>query len=265
MAISMDPPFIYPKKAVPRGFSERKTYLYNRYRRIIDASATGVPFLLLSHADFTANQMTKFRQEIAAAKPRGVKEPWVEDGVAPTLEVITSAIFGVALREHPIARELVGEPLAKSTQAKAGSFAVLKLPSLDPPRLSAVLRAIERFAVTYGPKVDDAAEAKKKAAAADDLSTPGRRPKRVRKRPGPKVSVLGAVIEGRVFEGDGLASVSKLPDIGQLRAQLVGLLSMPASQIVALLGEAGGARLARTLEGLKQSLEEDAGKAPTAP
>lgn len=254
MAMAMEPPYLYPGKAIPRKFSARKEFLYNRYRNIIDASAKGVPFLVLSHADFTANQLVKFRSEIAAAKPRGVKETWNEDGVVPQLEVITSTIFGVALREHPIARGTVGTTLAKSTQDKGGSFAVLRLPSLDPPRIAAVLRSIERFMVVNKAK---GADAKKKPGEEEMSSTPGRRPKRVRARPGPKLTVLGAVVEGRVFEGDGLKAVSALPDLHTLRAQLVGLLTMPASQIAALLNEAGGAQLARTLEGLKKSLEED--------
>ncbi|EJD53698.1 hypothetical protein AURDEDRAFT_110474 [Auricularia subglabra TFB-10046 SS5] len=252
----MEPPYLYPRKAMPRKFSKRKTYLYDRYRNIIDASTRGAPFLLLSHADFSANQLVRFRQEISDARPRGVKEPWVEDGGAvPQLEVITSTIFGVALREHPTAHP-VGDTLSKATLEKGGSFAVLKLPSLNPPRLTAVLRSIDRFAAANKPAEASAAKGGKKAD--DDMGTPGRRPKRVRKRPGPKLAVLGAVIEGRVFQGPDLVSLSRLPDLDSMRAQLVGLLSTPASRIVGLLSEAGGAQLSRTLEGLKKSLEEDA-------
>ncbi|KAH7105200.1 hypothetical protein BKA62DRAFT_741755 [Auriculariales sp. MPI-PUGE-AT-0066] len=250
----MDPPYLYPGKVIPRKFSGRKQYLYNRYRNIIDASATGTPFLVLSHADFTANQLIKFRQDVAQAKPRGVKEPWDENGRTPTLEVITSAIFGVALREHPVARNNVGRVLANSTQVTGGSFAVLRLPSLDPPRLAAVLKAVEKFIAVHGPKPEDAAAEAAKRKGAEDLATPGRRAKRIGGDLGPRC---------RVFEGEGVKTVSSLPDIGTLRAQVVGLLTAPAGQIAALLGEASGAKLARTLEGLKKSLEED-GAPPSA-
>jgi len=51
--------------------------------------------------------------------------------------------------------------------------------------------------------------------------------------------------------------VSKLPTLDTLRAQVVGLLSAPASQLAMILGEASGGKLARTLEGLKIGLEEE--------
>ena len=50
--------------------------------------------------------------------------------------------------------------------------------------------------------------------------------------------------------------VAKLPTSDVLRAQLVGLLSAPSAQLAAVLSQASGGTLARTLEGLKKSLEE---------
>jgi ribosomal protein L10 len=73
----------------------------------------------------------------------------------------------------------------------------------------------------------------------------------------PDLKVVGALIEGKVFLPQGVRDVSALPTLDTLRAQIVGLLSHPGMQIAALLNEAGGAKLARTLEGLKKSLEED--------
>ena len=108
MAMSMEPPFIFPRKAMPRTFSKRKTFLYNRYRNIIDASTRGAPFLLLSHADFSANQLVRFRQEIADARPRGVKEPWVEaDGAVPPFLLGSPGLRSA----HPSRSKLLIEPL----------------------------------------------------------------------------------------------------------------------------------------------------------
>ena len=59
-----------------------------------------------------------------------------------------------------------------------------------------------------------------------------------------------------LFTVDGLRDVSKLPALGTLRAQIVGLLSAPAAQLVAVLGQAGGGKLVRTLEGLKSSMTD---------
>jgi ribosomal protein L10 len=55
---------------------------------------------------------------------------------------------------------------------------------------------------------------------------------------------------------EGVRDVSKLPTLDTLRAQIVGLLSSPAVQLAAILSEASGGKLARTLEGLKKGLEE---------
>jgi ribosomal protein L10 len=72
----------------------------------------------------------------------------------------------------------------------------------------------------------------------------------------PELVVMGALIERRVFGMEGVRDVSKLPTLDTLRAQIVGLLSSPAVQLAAVLSEASGGKLARTLEGLKKGLEE---------
>ena len=96
-----------------------------------------------------------------------------------------------------------------------------------------------------------------------DAYVPGRRVKRQRPEPIPDLKVVGALIEGRVFKAAEVDQVAKLPTLDTLRAQLVGLLCAPSAQLAALLNEAGGAKLARTLEGLKKSLEEkEGGSAP---
>ena len=56
---------------------------------------------------------------------------------------------------------------------------------------------------------------------------------------------------------EGVQSVAELPTLDALRAQIVGLLSAPAAQLSMVLNEAGGAKLARTLEGFKKSLEPE--------
>lgn len=82
--------------------------------------------------------------------------------------------------------------------------------------------------------------------------------KRVREERTPELKVVGVVVEGRVFlkEGGGVREVAGLETLGTLRAQIVGMLSAPAGQLAALLGEASGGRVARTLDGFRKSLEE---------
>lgn len=67
---------------------------------------------------------------------------------------------------------------------------------------------------------------------------------------------MGAIIENRVLLAGDVQTTSKLPTLGTLHAQIVGLLSAPAAQLAMVLGEASGGKLARALEGLKKGLEE---------
>jgi len=41
-----------------------------------------------------------------------------------------------------------------------------------------------------------------------------------------------------------------------LHSQIIGLLSSPGTQLAGVLSEASGGKLARTLEGLKKSVED---------
>ena len=130
----------------------------------------------------------------------------------------------------------------------------LSFPSLDPPQLKAVLRALSRAVPPRKPKTQQDIEEEKKAAEA--AFVPGRRPKRQRPTPVPDLKLLGALIEGRLFKAESVQSVADLPTLDTLRAQIVGLLSAPAAQLSMVLSEASGGKLKRTLEGFKKSLEE---------
>lgn len=141
-------------------------------------------------------------------------------------------------------------------EGTSGNFAVLSLPSFDPPLLAALLRAMEKSVPPRPPKTEE--EIKRVQAEKNaDPENPGRRVKRRRPLLTPDLKLVGAFIEGKVFLPPGVTDASKLPTLDTLRAQIVGLLSQPGMQIAALLNEAGGAKLARTLEGLKKSMEEE--------
>ena len=90
----------------------------------------------------------------------------------------------------------------------------------------------------------------------DEGRVPGRKMKRQRPVLDPELTLVGALIEGRVFSVEKVKDVSKLPTLETLRQQIVGLISSPAVQLAMVLGEASGGKLARTLEGLKKGLEE---------
>ncbi len=76
----------------------------------------------------------------------------------------------------------------------------------------------------------------------------------------PDLRVVGALVEGRVLLPEGVKDMSTLPTLDTLRAQIVGLLTAPSAQLAAVISQASGGQLARTLEGFKKALEE--GEAP---
>lgn len=167
---------------------------------------------------------------------------------------MNGTLFGVVLREHKPVDAAAAKAISKMV---SGGFAVLTLPDLNPPQLKAVLRVMSRMVPPRKPKTPE--EIKKEAENAEKNFVPGRKLKRQRPEPIPDLRVVGALIEGRIFTTEGVKSVANLPTLDTLRAQLVGLISAPATQLAGVLSEASGGRLARTLEGLKKGLEEKEG------
>lgn len=172
--------------------------------------------------------------------------------------MMNTSLFGVALRDFQPLDEEITKQLAKIVE---GGLAVLTFPTLDPPQLNAILRALSRAVPPRKPKTQQEIEQEKKDAEASFV--PGRRPKRQRPTPVPDLKLVGALIEGRLFKAEDVQDVAQLPTLDTLRAQLVGLLSAPAMQLAMVLSEASGGKLARTLEGYKKSLEE--GQSQDAP
>lgn len=256
-AISVKPAKILPGKKLPRVFKDKKSFQYNWYTKILENSSNG-PLLFLHHKEFSAQRLLKLRRDIiASSRPKpslASPTPAPIQPPEPSLTVIRTGIFGAALRNFQnINLEEVNEML----EGTSGNFAVLAMPTFDPPQLSAILRSMDRGVPPRKPKT--AAEIKKELEDKNaDPETPGRRIKRMRKTLHPELKLVGALIEGRVFLPDHVRDVSKLPTLDTLRAQIVGLLSAPATQLAGVLSEARGGRLARTLEGLRKGLEQDA-------
>ncbi|OJT09549.1 hypothetical protein TRAPUB_13926 [Trametes pubescens] len=270
-AVSLKPPVVYPRKTVPRRYSERKTYLYNQYTRLLQSSFDR-PLILFEHADFSASRLIRLRADIAdaVAKHAKVSAPTLAaatlvpasapaQDVPPTLTILRTSLFGVALRDLSVLDTPLRRQLAKTVP---GTLAALSFPTLNPPQLKAVLRVLARSVPPRKPKTQQAVDDERKAAEA--AFVPGRRPKRQRPTPVPDLKLLGALIEGRLYKTEGVQSVAELPTLDGLRAQIVGLLSAPAAQLSMVLGEASGGKLARTLEGFKKSLEPETqeGEAP---
>ncbi|KAK2464899.1 hypothetical protein APHAL10511_002975 [Amanita phalloides] len=259
-AISLQPTRQLPGRSEPRTFKDKKAFQYNWYTSILNET-DGSPLLFLNHTDFTAQRLVKLRRDIAAAVNRVPAPSLTSPTPAPVtppkphLTVIRTGIFGAALRDYPNINKAEAEKIFEGT---SGSFAVLSLRSFNPPLLDAILRAMDKSVPPRPAKTEE--EIKRVQAMKNaDPENPGRRMKRQRAVLTPDLKIVGAFIEGKVFLPEGVRDVSKLPTLDTLRAQIVGLLSQPAMQLASVLNEAGGAKLARTLEGLKKSMEEKAG------
>ena len=262
-SVSVKPPRVYENKPSPRVYSEKKTFLYHQYLRLLQSTAQS-PLIFLQHNKFSVPRLIKLRKDLLqaasryAAPPPSLTNPGpnpvqiTPTATHPTLSVIRTSLFGVALRDFAPIDARTSEEIAQTIQ---GGLAVLSLPVFNPPQLQAILRALERSVPKPRPPT---AEELKQAAAleAQDPPNPGRRVKRVRKIHEPELVLMGALIEGRVFKAEGVKEAAKLPTLSTLHAQIIGLLSSPGTQLAAVLSEASGGKLARTLEGLKKSLEE---------
>jgi ribosomal protein L10 len=245
-AISVKPPIIYPRKTIPRIFSEKKTFLYNKYLKILNSSQQS-PLLFLSHTDFTAKNLIALRSHIANAHQ--AQQKLLQKDQQPSLSVIRTGIFGVAIRDLP---SIPNDESAKLASWLQGPLALLYLPLLHPPHLAAILKAIDRAVPQK--RQDEEELRRREADKKADPETPGRRVKKRRPVLNPKLALVGALIDGRMYATEQVREIASLPPLDTLRAQLIGLLSGPSVQLTALLGEAGGGKLVRTLEGLKTSL-----------
>lgn len=249
--VSVKLPRVYEGKPTPRRYGVQKTFLYNQYTRMLEASDNS-PIIFLQHTNFAAQRLQKLRRDIADANAKFSVSlsSSTPSPVAPTLAVMRTSLFGVALRDFA---PLDAQQAAQIAGLLKGGLAVLTLPSFNPPQLDAILRALDRSVPPKKPGIAEPAPTKPQD---DPNFIPGRKMQRVKPVLTPELEVMGALIERRVFGMEGVRDVSKLPTLDTLRAQIVGLLSSPAVQLAAILSEASGGKLARTLEGLKKGLEE---------
>ena len=274
--MSVKPPRRYPKKTEPRIYSERKQFLYNQYLRLFETSKES-PLIFLQHTNFSISRLTKLRKDIAAATARkgGFAPSLLNPGptpltpsndpsitTPPSLTVIRTSIFGAALRDYAPIDAKTAKDISNSVE---NGLAILSLPSLDPPTLNAILNALHKTVPPLKPGTEAQASSRKKPSADDPDFVPGRRVKRVKPTLTPELTVMGALIEGRVFKAAAVQDVASLPSLDTLRAQLIGLISSPANQIAGILGQASGGQLARTLEGFKKSLEDAENNANSTP
>lgn len=259
-AISVQLPKAPKGNTKQRVFKDKKAFQFNWYTRILQTS-TNAPVLVLHHHDFTAQRLKKLRADISNAFQKSKSSaslslpqpssPALAPSLAPVLTVVRTGIFGAALRQLP---NINLQEVERMVDKQAGSFAVLTFPSFEPSQLNAVLRAMDRSVPPRQPKTDQELKQEREEKNADPAQ-PGKRMKRVRQVRTPDLKLMGAILENRVFLPASVKDISQLPSLDTLRAQVVGLLSSPATHLAAILSEASGGRLARTLEGFKKGME----------
>lgn len=277
--VNLKPPIVFAKRnGAPRGYTERKRYKVKEYDRLIESSKKH-PVIFFQHSQFEVPRLVQLRKDITAAalrhapkKPAPAAPSLASPTPAPVTEappelpkfkIIGTTYFSVALREHKGIDDATRAAIADMLAVHGAELAVLTFPDLNPPQLNAILNV---FARTLPPRAPlDPAQVAKDRAEALAKQVPGRRPIFPRYPLVPELKVVGALIDGRTVRADAVPGVAQLPTLDVLRAQIVGLLSAPGSQLAAVLNEAGGAKLARTLEGFKKSLEEEQGAPADAP
>ena len=222
--------FAYQDKR--KGFSERKTFLFNKYQRMMRENE----LVVLFHAEnLNVKLLSEIRRQVSHIK--------VPDADLARLEALNhgapwtwpASAFTMARTGllRPVCRRDTAESIQALEPYLHGQMAMLTCPVLSPEYVGKVLRAIER-PVT---------------AAANDVD-----PKSEKKAP--LLRPLVAVAErARVIDAKSLPAFTQLPNLATLRAQLVGLLSPPGTQLAGILSQAGGGELAATLEARRRDLE----------
>ena len=222
--------FAYQDKR--KGFSERKTFLFNKYQRMMRENE----LVVLFHAEnLNVKLLSEIRRQVSHIK--------VPDADLARLEALNhgapwtwpASAFTMARTGllRPVCRRDTAEAIQALEPYLHAQMAMLTCPVLSPEYVGKVLRAIER-PVT---------------AAANDVD-----PKSEKKAP--LLRPLVAVAErARVIDAKSLPAFTQLPNLATLRAQLVGLLSAPGTQLAGVLSQAGGGELAATLEARRRDLE----------
>jgi len=252
----------WPLPASERAFTPRKKHLYAEYTALTSSNDL---HLLLGHADMSASLLTKLRRQLAeTCLPRSPSNPYgIPKGsditrLPPKLLVVRCHMLVAALR----AQERWKEGSKNLGSMLRGPVAVLSLPTLDPPHLTAILKVLNR--ALPKPSATTATSSSRKGKE-DDLAMPplgGGGTKKPKEPRVASITVVGGLIEGRMFKFEELDRVTSLPSLQLLHSQIVGLLSAPQAQLAGVLSQAAGSRLLRTLDGFRQGLEDAQKPAP---
>lgn len=218
----------------PRIYTERKAWLYDYYHHLLSRSQL---VLVFKHENLTVADSGAIRTAIAKIPvPKPASVPQETEMEKATMTVTRTGILSPVVRAvRPVATEF--------TKSLEGPTAIISCPSMSPKYIKQMLAAIEK--VMKAAKKDDDPKAKGGVKQ-------------------PAFSLLAGIIEGNTFlDPAQLQEAAKLPELDQLRSQLIGLLETPQRQLLGVVQQAGGGSLVRTLQGLEADLKEkEGGDAP---
>lgn len=240
----------HPKTQPPsyRNATSRKTLLQRLYVSILRSSPLVV---VLQHNNLIAAEWSAIRRELATAFDKAE----IPENVKPKLTVIHSGLFGVAMRvadaqdeavvtaPYALAPEVAKTvlPSKKTHPLKdviSGPLAIMSFGEVHPLALKTMLDVLfperNRFKKGIDPFARSGAE---------------------------KLLMLAARVDGRggkILDRDAIKWVSGLGGVDELRGQLVAMLqSVGGGELVRAL-ESVGLSVARTVEGRRKMLEEEA-------
>ena len=223
----------FPYQDARKGFSERKTFLFAKYERMLRENEL---VILFRAENLNVKLMNAIRHNIAQVKiPEADRARLVElNGGAPwtwPTAMLTMARTGLL---RPVCRKDLAQSIQGLEPYLHGPVALLTCPVLSPEYVGKVLRAMDRPVTAAANSID---------------------PKSGKKEPLLK-PVVAVAERARLIDAKGLPAFTKLPNLPTVRAQLVGLLSSPGQQLAGVLSQAGGGELAATLEARRRDLEE---------
>lgn len=209
--------------ASARIYTPRKSYLYQSYTHLLNSNQV---VLLFQPNNLDSKELAGIRKAI-----KGVPLPRTSVSSPSSQSPSPSPTQSGAQEDSPAAATLtltrtgLLSSVSRTLQPQLlpllnGPTALITIPSLSPPYIQRILAAVHKslkFRSPASPSVEG------------QTSTSSR------------LILLGGLVEGtKILSAQEIMELLQLPDLDTLRGQLVGMLEMPARQLVGVTQMAGG-------------------------
>lgn len=230
-----------------RVYGSRKSHLHAQYARLLESNEV---LLLVRYDNVNVNTLGRLRREVTSLasklSPKTILNPSPSpSSPSPAITFIRPGVFTASLRTR--FNEATVQRAAKTLR---GSSALISARELNPPQLAQLIRLVDRT-VPHVKNEPPPPPVRKGPINPDDLEEAPPKQKAA-----PSIKLIAGVVENKFFLVEDLVTISKLPTLQTLHAQIVGLLSAPAAGLARALRTAAGGGLLRTLQGFEKGLEE---------